>query len=60
MGDEVTISMRVSKEARHLGVYSKGVSFFSRFMRGLAKRVKFGIKGVLITEDSNVTLRVGR
>jgi len=47
MGDEVTISMRVSKEARHLGVHSKGVSFYSRFMRGLVKCVKFGIKGRL-------------
>jgi hypothetical protein len=45
MGDDVMISMRVSKEAQHLGVYSKGVSFFSRFVRGLAKCVKFRIKG---------------
>ena len=45
MGDEVTISIRVSKEARHSGVHSKGVSFFSRFVRGLANCAKFGIKG---------------
>ena len=45
MGDEVTILIRVFNEARHLGVHSKGVSFFSRFVRGLAKHAKFGIKG---------------
>jgi len=45
MGDEVMILMRVSSEARHSGVHSKGVSFFSRFVRGLAKHAKFGIKG---------------
>ena len=39
------ISMRVSEEVRHSGVHSKGVSFFSRFVSGLAKHVKFGIKG---------------
>jgi len=45
MGDEVTISMSVSREAQHSGVHSKGVSFFSRFIRGQAKRAKFRIKG---------------
>jgi len=39
------ISISVSSEVQHLGVHSKGVSFFSRFVRGQAKWVKFGIKG---------------
>jgi hypothetical protein len=45
MSDEVTISMSVSKEAWHLGVYSMVVSFFNRFVRGQAKWAKFEIKG---------------
>jgi hypothetical protein len=45
MGDDVTMLMRVSREVRHSGVHSKGVSFFSRFVRGQAKHMKFGIKG---------------
>jgi len=45
MGDEVMISIRVSSEAQHSGVHSKGVSFFSRVMRGRAKHAKFRIKG---------------
>ena len=45
MGDEVTISMRVSSDVRHSGVHSKGVSFFNRFVRGLANRAKFRMKG---------------
>ena len=45
MGDEVTISMSVSREVRQSGVHSKGVSFFSKFVRGQVNPAKFGIKG---------------
>jgi hypothetical protein len=45
MGDKVMILMSMSKEAQHLEVHSNRVSFFSRFVRGLANQVKFGIKG---------------
>jgi hypothetical protein len=44
-GDDVTILMRVSSDAQCLGVHSKIASFFNRDVRGLAKWVKFRIKG---------------
>jgi hypothetical protein len=44
IGDKVMILMRVLRDWQHSGVHSKGVSFFSRFISGLAKPVKFGIK----------------
>ncbi len=43
--DKVIMSMSVSRAWQQLGVHSKGVSFFNRFVRGLAKPVTFGIKG---------------
>ena len=43
--DDVTISMSVSKAWQHLGVQSKMVSFFSRFVSGQVKPAKFGMKG---------------
>ena len=43
-GDKVTILMSVSSDMWHSKVYSKRVSFFSRFIRGLAKLAKFRIK----------------
>ena len=45
MGDEVMISMSVSREVRQSGVHLKGVSCFSKFVRGQVNSVKFGIKG---------------
>ncbi len=43
--DEVTMLMSVSKAWQQLGVHSKVASFFRRFVRGLAKLAKFGMKG---------------
>jgi hypothetical protein len=45
MGDDVTMSMRVSSDVQCLEVHLKMASFFNRDVRGLAKWVKFGIKG---------------
>ena len=42
----MTMSIRVSRDARCSGVHLKTVSFFSKEVRGLAKWAKFGIKDV--------------
>jgi len=39
------MSMSVSRALQHSGVHSKVVSLLSRFVSGLAKPVKFGMKG---------------
>ncbi len=44
-GNEVTMSMSVSRAWWHSGVQLKVVSFLSRFVSGLANLAKFGMKG---------------